>query len=102
MLDRPIGEPCDCPDVEDLSYHPEVVLEMVQTYSNPSLQTIFDATPEGTMLALPREEASFSTWSFGKIVLMGDGKSCSIEYSTRQIESSELYKVSLTIALLPS
>ncbi|GJJ68495.1 hypothetical protein EMPS_00841 [Entomortierella parvispora] len=72
MLDRPIGEPRDCPDMEDLSYHPEVVQEMVQTYSNASLQTIFDATPDGTMLALPREEASFSTWSFGKIVLMGD------------------------------
>ena len=81
MLDRPLGAPQDCPDIEDLSYHPEVVLELTRTYQSQAspmpginLQTIFDATPEGTMLALPREEASFTTWSFGKIVLMGDGE----------------------------
>ncbi|KAG0044637.1 hypothetical protein BGZ83_010141 [Gryganskiella cystojenkinii] len=87
MLDRPLGETHACPDVEDLSYHPELVAEMTgvfQSHASPikgvTIHDIFEATPEGTMLALPREEAFFTTWSSGKVVLMGDATHKVIPY----------------------
>ncbi|KAG9325461.1 hypothetical protein KVV02_004774 [Mortierella alpina] len=79
MLDEPLPEPQDSPDVEDLSRMQQDVQEMSYRYrAMPSplkdtvLGDLFDLTPTGTMLSLPREEASFSTWTHGKIALMGD------------------------------
>ncbi|CAO3574425.1 unnamed protein product [Mortierella alpina] len=79
MLDEPLPEPQDCPDEEDLSHMQQFVQEMTDRYrampsplQGTALGDLFDLTPTGTMLSLPREEAFFSTWVHGKIALMGD------------------------------
>lgn len=91
MLDEPLPEPQDSPDVEDLSHMQQDVQEMSERYrAMPSplkdtvLGDLFDLTPTGTMLSLPREEASFSTWVHGKIALMGDGKAPLKRYLSEQ------------------
>ncbi|KAF9557602.1 hypothetical protein EC968_007535 [Mortierella alpina] len=94
MLDEPLPEPQDSPDVEDLSHMEQDVQEMSARYrAMPSplkdtlLGDLFDLTPAGTMLSLPREEASFSTWVHGKIALMGDGKGSARRYLSEQSAS---------------
>ncbi|KAG0199750.1 hypothetical protein BGX28_007012 [Mortierella sp. GBA30] len=79
MLDEPLPEPRDCPEVENLSYNQQAVHDMCERYramqsplEGVHLGELFDLTPAGTMLSLPREQASFSTWTHGKIALMGD------------------------------
>lgn len=80
MLDEPLKEPMVCPDVEDWSMMPQAVHDMCQSYramqsplEGALVGELFDLTPAGTMASLPREEGFFSTWTQGKVVLMGDG-----------------------------
>ncbi|KAI8346330.1 hypothetical protein B0O80DRAFT_245381 [Mortierella sp. GBAus27b] len=82
MLDEPLKKPVVCPDVEDWSLMPQTIHEMCQSYREMQgplegtlVGELFDLTPPGTMASLSREEAFFSTWTFGKVVLMGDGMS---------------------------
>ncbi|KAI8599225.1 hypothetical protein EDD21DRAFT_165257 [Dissophora ornata] len=79
MLDEPLTEAQDCPDIEDWSAIPQAVNEMCGKYR--AMQSpiggiliggLFDSTPTGTMLSLPREEGFYSTWAHGRIALMGD------------------------------
>ncbi|KAF9180542.1 hypothetical protein BGZ50_006158 [Haplosporangium sp. Z 11] len=80
ILDQPLAERYDCPEVEDFSGNQQKVDEMCAMYramqsplQGVLLGDLFDMTPAGTMLALPREERVFVTWTHGKIALMGDG-----------------------------
>ncbi|KAF9180555.1 hypothetical protein BGZ51_006111 [Haplosporangium sp. Z 767] len=76
----PLAERYDCPEVEDFSGNQQKIDEMCAMYramqsplQGVLLGDLFDMTPAGTMLALPREERVFVTWTHGKIALMGDG-----------------------------
>ncbi|KAF9198080.1 hypothetical protein BGZ49_001212 [Haplosporangium sp. Z 27] len=79
MLDELLPETQECPDIEDWSGVEKAAQEMSGEYrAMPSpldgilLGEFFDSTPRGTIAALPREESLFSTWTHGKIALMGD------------------------------
>ncbi|KAF9397628.1 hypothetical protein BGX21_008665 [Mortierella sp. AD011] len=79
MLDELLDEPQDCPDVEDWSGVEKAAHEMCEKYrlmrsplDGILLGELFDLTPRGTIIALPREEGFFSTWTRGKVVLVGD------------------------------
>ncbi|KAF9997027.1 hypothetical protein BGZ79_009238, partial [Entomortierella chlamydospora] len=79
MLDELLDKPQDCPDVEDWSGVEKAAHEMCEKYrlmKSPLdgilLGELFDLTPHGTIIALPREEGFFSTWTRGKVALVGD------------------------------
>ena len=93
MLDEPLKEPVDCPEVEDWSMMPQAVQEMCHRYGamqspleGALMGTLFDLTPAGTMGSLSREEGFFTTWTRGKVVLMGDGTSKSTRTRRALIE----------------
>jgi len=93
MLDEPLKEPVDCPEVEDWSMMPQAVQEMCHRYramqsplEGALMGTLFDLTPAGTMGSLSREEGFFTTWTRGRVVLMGDGTSKSTRTRRALIE----------------
>ncbi|KAF9909091.1 hypothetical protein BX616_011298 [Lobosporangium transversale] len=81
LLDEELPGPIDCPEVEDWSDMKETIQMTCEKFralqsplENTLMGELFDLTPEGTMLSLPREEGFHFTWTHGKIALMGDGK----------------------------
>ncbi|KAG0225386.1 hypothetical protein BGW42_004456 [Actinomortierella wolfii] len=106
-----LQEPEDCPDLEDLTYHADLVEAMCGTFRTlpsawgPSVphDVLFKATLPNTIGRLGRETKVYDAWHLGRLVLMGDACHKVLPYwghpfAQAALDSIELHKALYRIA----
>ncbi|KAF9973555.1 hypothetical protein BGZ73_003193 [Actinomortierella ambigua] len=112
MIDQHLQEPEDCPDLEDLTYHADLVEAMRDKFRDlpsawgPSVphDIFFQATLPNTMGRLGRETKVLDAWHLGRLVLMGDACHKALPYwgdpfAQAALDSIALHKALQSIAL---
>ncbi|KAF9158441.1 hypothetical protein DFQ26_007641 [Actinomortierella ambigua] len=107
MIDQHLEVPEDCPDLEDLTYHADLVEAMCDQFRTlpsawgPSVphDVFFRATLPNTIGRLGRETKVYDTWHLGRIVLMGDACHKALPYWGHPLAQAALDSITLHKAL---
>ncbi|KAG0257475.1 hypothetical protein DFQ27_005086 [Actinomortierella ambigua] len=107
MIDQHLEVPEDCPDLEDLTYHADLVEAMCDQFRalpsawGPSVphDVFFRATLPNTIGRLGRETKVYDTWHLGRIVLMGDACHKALPYWGHPLAQAALDSITLHKAL---